>query len=176
MASIKMRNQLRSQGIWNYVVEGYYKPSYLAVEMALTIVKKEKIEENRKKYANALSLIQQGVQPVLFAKTSTAQTSKESSETLQTSYQGMTKVKTIKLQNSRWDFQGLKMKEFDTVEQFIGVVNNIVNKLRLLGEDLSDQKVVEKVLRSMTKIVESVVAVIEEAKDHIQMSIEELLG
>ena len=68
------------------------------------------------------------------------------------------------------------MKDSDSVEQFMGQVSNVVSQLRLLGETLPDQRVVEKVLRSMPKRFESVIVAIEESKDLSQISVEDLMG
>ena len=42
---------------------------------------------------------------------------------------------------------------------------NIVNQLRMNGEELSDQKVVEKVLRTLPRKFDPVIVAIEESKD-----------
>jgi hypothetical protein len=55
-------------------------------------------------------------------------------------------------------------------------VMNIVNQLRMNGEELPDQKVVEKVLRTLPKKFDAMVVAIEESKDLTQLSVDELLG
>ncbi|KAF2300480.1 hypothetical protein GH714_013762 [Hevea brasiliensis] len=53
----------------------------------------------------------------------------------------------------------------------------IVNQMRKYGgEDVSNQKVVEKILRSLLKKYEHIVAAIEEANDLSELTIDELLG
>jgi hypothetical protein len=74
------------------------------------------------------------------------------------------------------NFENLKMKESDSVDQFMTQVMNIVNQLRMNGEELLDQKVVEKVLRTFPKKFDVVVVAIEESKDLTQLSVDELLG
>ena len=72
---------------------------------------------------------------MIFANISTTKMSKAAWETLEKSYQGITKVKTIKLHNSRGYFESLKMKESQTIEQFMDQVTNVVSQMRLLGDD-----------------------------------------
>ncbi len=160
-----MRTILCSQGIWSLITVGYSEPADYIAEQLLTVDEKAELEENCKKDAKAFAYIQQGVPPAIFAKISTANNAKEAWELLETSYQGAAKVKTIKLQNWRREFENLKIKESDSVEQFTTQVTNLVTQLRLLGEELLDQRIVEKVLRSMPKKFESVVVIIEESKD-----------
>ena len=88
----------------------------------------------------------------------------------------MTKVKNVKLQNLRTDFENQKMKDNETVDSFMTQVMNGVNQLREYGEDLLDQRVIEKLLRCFPKKFEAVVVPIEEFKDLRQMHIDDLTG
>ena len=89
-------------------------------EQLLTVAEKAKLDEKHKKDKKALAFIHQGINPVTFIKIATAQNAKEAWEMLVTSYQGGAKAKVIKLQNLRRDFESLKMKDSDSVEQFMG--------------------------------------------------------
>jgi hypothetical protein len=62
--------------------------------------------------------------------------SKQAWDTLETSYQGVSKVKTVKVQNLRRDFENLKMKDSESVDSFMTQVMNVVNQLRKYGDDL----------------------------------------
>jgi len=50
------------------------------------------------------------------------------------------------------------------------------NQLRLNGEDLDGRKMVEKILRSLTRKFEYIVVAIEESKDLSFLSLESLIG
>ena len=67
------------------------------------------------------------------------------------------------------------MKEPETVNQFMTQLTSLVNQLIVYGEDIADQRVIEKVLKSLQLLFELAVAVIvEEAKDTNQMQVYEL--
>ena len=68
------------------------------------------------------------------------------------------------------------MKDNETVDCFMTQVMNVVNQLWQYGEELSDQRVIEKLLRSLPKKFEAVVVPIEEFKNISQMHIEEITG
>ena len=70
----------------------------------------------------------------------------------------------------------MKMKDTETVDNFMTQVMSVVNKLRQYGEDLLDQCVIEKLLRFFPKKFEAVVVPIEEFKNLSQMHIGELTG
>ena len=170
-----MRTILRGQDIWEFIMIGYLEPADQAAELALSNVERALLKENRKKDNKALGLIQQGLSESIFPKISSAESSKKSWETLDTCYKGVTKVKIFKLKNWRRDFENLKMKDNEIVDNFMKQVMNIVNQLRQYGEDLSDQRVIEKLLRCFPKKFEAVVVPIEEFKDLSQVHIDELI-
>ena len=90
-------------------------------------------------------------------------------------YKANDKTKTIRIQTLRTQFETLKMNESENVDQFMTKVMGIVNQLRINGEkELTDQRVVEKVLRCLPKKFEMVVIAILESKDLTKFSIEEL--
>ena len=67
------------------------------------------------------------------------------------------------------------MKEPETVNQFMTQVTSLVNQLIVYGEDIADQRVIEKVLKSLQLLFELAGAIIvEEAKDTNQMQVYEL--
>ena len=57
------------------------------------------------------------------------------------------------------------MKESDSVDSFMTQVMGMVNQLNTYGEKIEDQRVVERVLRSLPHKFDLKVAAIEEAKD-----------
>ena len=87
------------------------------------------MKENWKKDNKALGLIQQGLSEYIFPKISSVESSKKVWDTLETCYQGVTKVKNVKLQNLRRDFKNMKMKDSDTVDNFMTQVMSVVNQL-----------------------------------------------
>lgn len=82
----------------------------------------------------------------------------------------------MKLQTLRTHFETLKMTESKNVDTFMTRVMVIVNQIRLTGEAILDQRIVEKVLRSLPKKFEMVVTVILESNDLSNFSVDELMG
>jgi hypothetical protein len=48
--------------------------------------------------------------------------------------------------NLRREFEMKKMKESETIRDFSDILISIVNKVKLLGKDLPNKRVVEKIL------------------------------
>ena len=90
------------------------------------------------KDAKALFLIQQGIVESLFPRISGATTSKKAWETLKEEFEGSEKVKAVKLQTLRRQFQNLLMKESEKIKEYFSRVVEVVNQMRTYGEDISD--------------------------------------
>uniref|UniRef100_A0A251SKN6 Putative zinc finger, CCHC-type n=1 Tax=Helianthus annuus TaxID=4232 RepID=A0A251SKN6_HELAN len=132
--------------------------------------------ESVKKDKRALHIIYQSVNDTIFERIALAKTSKEAWDILHKSYRGETRVKTIKLQSLRCEFDALNMKEGESIEEYFNRTITIVNQLRMNEDNISEQHVVEKILRSLTRNFESVVITIEETKNLGDVSTEELMG
>jgi hypothetical protein len=102
------------------------------------------------------------------------QQSKQAWNILQTTYQGMGKVKTTKLQMLRRDFETIYMKESDKIDSLSTQIIGLVNQLRSYGETFKDGRVVENILRSFPTIFESIVVCIEETQNLSQFPVDEI--
>nr|GEY18179.1 retrovirus-related Pol polyprotein from transposon TNT 1-94 [Tanacetum cinerariifolium] len=93
---------------------------------------------------------------------------------MKSKYQGNTRVKKAQLQRLRKEFETLEMKEDEGVTEYFGRVMIIANDMRNFGEEMTEVKVVEKILRSLTEKFNYVVCSIEESKDTDAMTVDEL--
>ncbi|KAE8734772.1 hypothetical protein F3Y22_tig00000715pilonHSYRG00163 [Hibiscus syriacus] len=163
--SIKMKTLFKSQDLWDLVENGYIEAD-----------KEARLRDNKKNDSKALFFIQQAVHKTVFLKIAAANTVKEAWGILQTIFQGSSKVMKIKLQSLRRDFETLQMKGGEPVQDFLSRVAEIVNKMRSYGENINDQTIVAKILRSLTPKFDHVVAAIEESKDLETFTFDELMG
>ncbi|KAJ0522113.1 putative RNA-directed DNA polymerase [Helianthus annuus] len=166
-----MKVLLESQDLWTIVEEGYNQPAYGAPESDQNTYK-----ENIKKDKKALHIIFQAASDMVFERIAVCQTSKEAWNVLHKTYRGEQRVKMVKLQTLRCEFDALRMKENESIEDFVNRTTVIVNQLRQNEENISEQRIVEKLLRTLTRKYESVVVAVEESKDLNNMTVEELLG
>ncbi|XP_044480793.1 uncharacterized protein LOC123207452 [Mangifera indica] len=161
--------------LWEIVCNGYVEPSPEA-EALYTIDQKNTLKDQRKKDKKALFLVYQGLEDDTFEKLSEATNNKEVWDNLSTIYKGVERVKKVRLQTLRGEFEAAHMTEGELVSDYYSRLITIVNQIKRNGEKLEDVHVMEKILRSFTHNFEHVVTAIEESKNLETMSTEELLG
>ncbi|XP_058068847.1 uncharacterized protein LOC131218183 [Magnolia sinica] len=173
---IQMRALLGAQDVMDIVEDGYSEPVSKEVEVALEEAQKVLLRSDRKKDCKAKSIIYQGLDESTFEIIASAKTSKEVWETLYKTHKGADKVKKIRPQSLRGEFESLKMNLPETIADYYTRVMILANQLRRNGETLTDTRISEKILRSLDPKFEYIVMAIKEIKDLETLSVEELVG
>ena len=55
----------------------------------------------------------------------------------------------------------MKMRENETLNEFLSRITELVNQMKTYGEEMSDKKIVEKILISLPKKFETMVVTVE---------------
>nr|KYP38347.1 hypothetical protein KK1_040419 [Cajanus cajan] len=126
------------------------------------------------KEGRALSIIQAAIHDDVFIKILNLDIAKDDWDKLKEEFQGS--ERTRRMLNLRREFEAIKMKEAETVKEFVDRLSKVVTQIRLLGEELSDQRVVEKILVCLPERFESKISSLEENKDFSHISISELVN
>ncbi|XP_045792093.1 uncharacterized protein LOC123886861 [Trifolium pratense] len=126
--------------------------------------------------SKALNALFNGVDQHMFKLIKKCTVAKEAWNILKTTYEGTAKVKISKLQMLTRKFENLSMKEDESIHDFYMTVMEYANEFDMLGEKLDDEKLVRKILRSLTKKFDMKVTAIEEVQDISSMKVDELLG
>lgn len=77
-----------------------------------------------------------------------ATTAKEACGLLQKSYKGDAKVKSVRLQTLRGEFESLSTNASVIISNYFSRVQSVVNQLTVNGETMEGIRVIEKILRS----------------------------
>jgi len=166
---VKMEAILGFQEIDEIVKVGFKEPPKNADEGA-----KKTYKEMKKLDCKARVLVHQCIGAPIFQKISKVVTTKEVWEILQNGYGNSGKMKKVKLQSLRRQYELLSMTEKETVAEYFDRLQVITNTMRVCDENIEDCRIVEKVLRTLTPQFDHVVVAIEESRDLDVMTIEEL--
>ncbi|XP_039145762.1 uncharacterized protein LOC120283003 [Dioscorea cayenensis subsp. rotundata] len=158
-----MKTLFRAEDLWDLVEKGYADPD-----------EETRLRENTKKDAKALYLIQQTLPDSVLSRIASATTSKEAWITLQNAFRPSPKVIMVRLGTLRQEFEMSYMRSNETVHNYVSRMVGIVSQMRFYGENVSDQTVVAKLLRSLTARFDHIVAAIVESRDLTTLTIGEL--
>ena len=61
-------------------------------------------------------------------------------------YQGSDRIRQMQILNMKRDFESLRMQEDETIIMYSDKISSIVNKIRLLGEDFKDDRIIENII------------------------------
>ncbi|XP_031256705.1 uncharacterized protein LOC116114713 [Pistacia vera] len=102
-------------------------------------------EEEALKAPRALSHIHSAVTDLVFTRIMACKTAKESWDKFK-EFMGSDTTRNMQVLNLRREFETLRMQEAEKVKEYVDKLMNIVNKIRLLGVEMLDNRIVEKVV------------------------------
>ncbi|PHU30935.1 hypothetical protein BC332_03028 [Capsicum chinense] len=141
--AIKMRTYFRAYDLWQVVeVQGEVNPLPDNPTMAQIKNHREEVAKNFK----ALSCIQSALSKVIFARVMASEIAKKAWDKLIEEFYESDKIRQIKVITLRREFEILRMKDSETIEEFSNKLMKVVNQIRLMGEDITDSRIAEKVL------------------------------
>ncbi|XP_021800331.1 uncharacterized protein LOC110744651 [Prunus avium] len=172
---IKMCTIFKSHKLWDMVEKGYDQPVKKEGE-DLTAAQKLALEENIAKDAKALGLIQGAVSDDIFPRIALKESAKEAWVILQQEFRGNKKVRSVKLQDLRREFEYTRIHDDESLSGYVNKLLELVNQMKAYGEELTEQRIVQKLLISLSKEYDSIAEVIEETKDTESIGVQEVIG
>ncbi|KAM1079184.1 hypothetical protein ACFX2B_013776 [Malus domestica] len=175
---IRMTTIFKSYDLWEMVQYGYDLPEMEidALEEDLTEKQIATLKENRMNDARALGIIQGAVSDFIFPRIANEETAKAAWDTLQQEYRGDVKVRKVKLQSLRRDFEYTRMREDEPLKDYFSRLFDVVTQMKIYGEELPNERIVQKLLISLTKPYDSIVSVIEETKDTDTLNVQDVMA
>ncbi|XP_052171630.1 uncharacterized protein LOC127787606 [Diospyros lotus] len=170
--AIKMKSYLKAMSLWDVIVNDA-DPAPLPQNPTLAQIRKH--EEDMARKPKALTCIHSAVSDAIFTRIMTCDLPKQAWDKLKEEFEGSDRVKSVKMLTLKREFEMLRMKDGDTVNEYSSKLMQLVNQIRLYGETFEDSKVVEKMLISLPDKFESKISAIEKSCDLKTLSIAELI-
>ncbi|KAJ9560132.1 hypothetical protein OSB04_005292 [Centaurea solstitialis] len=156
--AIKMEAIMDAQGVW----ESIEPEAGVAVD--------------EKKNKSARAFIFQAVPEDILLQVAKKKTAKEVWDSLKMRYLGIDRVQKARLHSLKSDFEALRMKDGESIDEFAGKLSGMVSKYNSLGATLEDGVLVRKLLDSVPEKYLQLVASIEQYSDVDTMPFEEAIG
>ena len=110
---------------WDMVETEFTKPKAVSLA-AMNNAQKNALKARRDRDLIATWLLQSCIEESIFPRISGATSAHQAWNLLASAYKGTYRVKMVRLQTLRLQFESLKMKESETVDQFMTRVSGIV--------------------------------------------------
>ena len=134
-------------------------------------------EDDGEKNDMARALLFQSIPESLILQVGNLETAKAVWEAIKTRHMGADRVKEARLQTLAAEFNRLKMKETDSIDEFVGKLSELSTKSASLGEDIEEPKLVKKFLNSLPrKKYIHIIAALEQVLDLNKTSFEDIIG
>ncbi|KAL8120299.1 hypothetical protein AgCh_017457 [Apium graveolens] len=124
----------------------------------------------------ALDVIYQVIPEDILLSITDKETTKEAWDAVKVLCQGAELVKKARVQILKSDFEAMSMKEGESLDDFCLKLSGLVTNIRVLGDEMAESYVVNKVLRAMPTRFLQITSAIEQFGDLETMSVEELVG
>ncbi|XP_020243636.1 uncharacterized protein LOC109821889 [Asparagus officinalis] len=124
----------------------------------------------------ALAVIYQAIPEETMLQVAGKETAREVWEALRTMHVGVERVKEVKLQALRWEFENLRMGDAQSVDEFATKLTTLVNQIRSLGETMEESHVVKKLLHCVPPKFLQIAATMEQFDDLKTMQVDEVIG
>jgi hypothetical protein len=95
---------------------------------------------------------------------------------LETIYARDSKVNRAKLQTLKVQYEGIKMKDEENILEYFERVDHIANAIIGLGVEVSDNELVEKILRTLPILYNPKVSALEDREHLDKLTMDELYG
>ncbi|BAT89965.1 hypothetical protein VIGAN_06111300 [Vigna angularis var. angularis] len=128
----------------------------------------------RKKDNKTLFIIHQCVADMHFEKIQNVGTAREAWNILVRCHAGGEKIKKVKLQMLRRQYELMQMDDNDKVSEYFNKILSIINQMKDYGEAISDLMIIEKIMRSLPQRFDYIVVAIEESRDQEKLKTGEL--
>lgn len=170
--AVRMESYLEALDLWEAVEEDY---EIAPLPNNPTVAQMKNHKERKTKKAKAKACLFAGVSKTIFTRIMTLQTASEIWNYLKEEYAGDARIRSMQVLNLIREFELQRMKESETAKQYADKLLGIVNKVRLLGTEFPDSRIVQKILVTMPEKYEASIASLENTKDLSQITLAEVL-
>lgn len=171
--AVKMQAFMEGSDLWEAVEEDY-EVADLPNNPTINQIRYHKERVTRK--AKAKSCLFSAVSSTIFTRIMKKNSAHDIWNYLKEEYEGDERVKGMKVLNLLREFERQQMKESEYAKEFVDRLVDIANKIRVLGTDIDDKRLVQKILVAVPERFEATIASLENTKDISDIKLAEVLS
>ncbi|GJR68716.1 zinc finger, CCHC-type containing protein [Tanacetum coccineum] len=156
--AIKMEAIMDAQGLWE------------SIEPAAGVA----ADEKKSKMARAFLF--QAIPEDILMQVAKKKTAREVWDSLKTRFVGADRVQKARLHTLKSEFEALRMKDGESIDEYVGKLSGMVSKYNSVGATLEDEELVRKLFDTVTEKYIHLVASMEQYSDVEEMPFEEAIG
>ncbi|XBI26540.1 hypothetical protein VPH35_051226 [Triticum aestivum] len=156
--AMRMKYLLRANGAWG------------------AVDREASSEVDKGKEEMAMTIISQSIDDSTLLRVAEKETAAEFWAALRSMHVGVERVREARVQSLRSEFDGLKMGDAESVDDFAARFTTLVGRIRELGDAMEEKYVVKKLLRSVSNKFIHVASSIALFGDTNKMAMEEAIG
>ncbi|KAL9447902.1 hypothetical protein AB3S75_015391 [Citrus x aurantiifolia] len=171
--AVCMETYLEALDLWE-AVEEYYEIPALPNNPTMVQIKAHKEKKTKKSRAKACLFA--AVSSTIFTRIMSLKSAKAIWDYLKSEYEGDERIKGMQVLNLIREFELQRMKDSETIKDYSDRLLSIANKVRLLGYEFTDSRIVQKILVTVPERYEATITTFENTKDLSKISLAELLN
>jgi len=169
---VRMKTYLEALDLWEAVEEDY---DILLLSDDPTMNQIRIHKEKKTKKEKAKSCLFAGVSQTIFTRIMALKSTKAIWDYLEKEYARDERIHSMQVFNLMTEFELQRMKEFETVKDYTNKLLGIANKIRLLGGDFADSRIVEIFLVTVPERYEASIVSLENTKDLSKITLAEVV-
>ncbi|RDY09031.1 hypothetical protein CR513_06677, partial [Mucuna pruriens] len=118
------------------------------------LISDQKSQRKKKNKIKAKTCLFAGASQTIFTRIMTLKSTKAIWDYLREEYTRDERIQSIQVLNLMRPFELQRMKKFEIIKEYSDRLLDIANKMRLLGSDLADSRIVEKIFSYMPQAQE----------------------
>ncbi|XP_021903868.1 uncharacterized protein LOC110819097 [Carica papaya] len=141
--AIKMRAHLKALSWWDVIMDDNDPPP---LGDTATLNQSRRHKEDKAKKPKAIACLFSAVSDRVFSRIMNFESPKVVWEKLKEEFDGGVRSRKMKILRLKSEFALLRMQKNESVKDYTSKLSDVINKMRLLGEDFPESRVVEQIL------------------------------
>ncbi|KAH9793968.1 DUF4219 domain-containing protein [Citrus sinensis] len=133
-------------------------------------------KEKKTKKSRAKACLFAAVSSTIFTRIMSLKLAKAIWDYLKSKYEGDERIKGMQVLNLIREFELQRMKDSETIKDYSDRLLSIANKVRLLGSEFTNSRIVQKILVTVPERYEATITTFVNTKDLSKISLAELLN